>query len=166
MRGPRPIPIVLTARQRTLLAQIVRRPTSPQAEFTRAQIILAAAQATNNQQIAAQLNVHVQTVRTWRGRWAEAADRLSSAEGEAEASVLPDVIHDLLGDAPRPGVPHTFTPEQICQLVALACERPENSGRPVTHWTPNELADEAIKRGLVVSISPRSVGRFLKRGGS
>ena len=30
----------------------------------------------------------------------------------------------------------TFTPEQLCQLMALACESPEVSGRPVTRWTP------------------------------
>jgi hypothetical protein len=47
----------------------------------------------------------------------------------------------------------------------VACEDPQESGRPVTHWTPQELADEAIKRGIVTSISPRSVGRFLKGGG-
>ena len=41
----------------------------------------------------------------------------------------------------------------------------EDSGRPITHWTPPELADEAKKRGIVESISPRSVGRFLGRGG-
>lgn len=42
-------------------------------------------------------------------------------------------------------------------------EKPEKSGRPVSHWTPIELADEAVKRGIVKEISPRSVGHFLKR---
>jgi putative transposase len=45
----------------------------------------------------------------------------------------------------------------------VACEDPQESGRPVTHWTPRELAEEVIKRGIVTSISPRSVGRFLGR---
>jgi putative transposase len=49
--------------------------------------------------------------------------------------------------------------------VALACEDPRDCGRPVTHWSTTELADEAVKRGIVESISPRSVGRFLGRGG-
>jgi putative transposase len=48
--------------------------------------------------------------------------------------------------------------------VALACEAPSESGRPVTHWSTTELADEAIKRGIVEDISARSVGRFLKGG--
>ena len=53
--------------------------------------------------------------------------------------------------------------EQVVKIVAIACESPEKRQRPVSHWTPKELADEAIKRGIVEKISPRSVGRFLKR---
>ena len=36
------------------------------------------------------------------------------------------------------------------------------SGRPITHWTAYELADEVVKRGIVVSISPAQVGRSLR----
>jgi transposase len=70
----------------------------------------------------------------------------------------------VLADAPRSGAPATFSPEQIVQLVAVACEPPEQSGRPIDHWTARELADEVKKRGLVPDISPRTAGRFLKRG--
>jgi putative transposase len=48
------------------------------------------------------------------------------------------------------------------QIMALACEKPEAADRPVSTWTPSELADEAIKRGIVTKISPRTVERFLK----
>jgi putative transposase len=48
----------------------------------------------------------------------------------------------------------------------VACEPPEKCGRPVTHWTPRELADEVKKRSIVSSISARQVGRFLKGGRS
>jgi hypothetical protein len=50
----------------------------------------------------------------------------------------------------------------VVRIVAIACESPEKSERPVSHWTAKELAQEAIKRGIVEKISPRSVGRFLK----
>jgi hypothetical protein len=50
--------------------------------------------------------------------------------------------------------------------MALACEDPQASSLPISHWTPKELANEAIRRGIVSSISPRSVGRFLKGGQS
>lgn len=69
---------------------------------------------------------------------------------------------ERLQDAPRPGAPATFGAEQWCQIMALACEQPEASGRPISHWTPRELADEACKRGIVATISERHVGRFLK----
>ena len=62
----------------------------------------------------------------------------------------------------RPGTPATFSAEQICRIIAVACEEPEESGRPISEWTPRELADEVVKREIVESISPRQVGRFLK----
>lgn len=70
-------------------------------------------------------------------------------------------ITETLSDAPRSGAPATFTPEQIVQVVAVACSDPEESDRPITHWSPRELADEALKRGIVSTISVRTVGRFL-----
>lgn len=73
-------------------------------------------------------------------------------------------IEELLNDLPRAGWAGKFSAEQVTQIIALACEPPADSGRPVTHWTPKELADEAAKRGIVESISPRQVGRFLKDG--
>ena len=70
----------------------------------------------------------------------------------------------VLSDEQRPGGPAKFSLEQIVQIVAVACEQPASSGRPISHWTPRELALEVVKRGIVQEISPRSVGRFLKRG--
>jgi len=75
---------------------------------------------------------------------------------------LGEAVVERLQDAPRPGAPATFQAEQWCPIMALACEPPEASGRPISHWTPRELADEACKRGIVETISARHVGRFLK----
>ena len=47
--------------------------------------------------------------------------------------------------------------------MALACEKPEDSDLPLSHWSQSELAREAVRRGIVDSISHGSVGRFLKR---
>src|SRR4051812_21731924 len=71
-------------------------------------------------------------------------------------------IEDRLRDAPRSGKPSTITAEQICAIVAMACEAPSPSGRPITHWTQREIADEVIKRGIVQRISPRHAARILK----
>ncbi len=72
-------------------------------------------------------------------------------------------MSEHLSDAPRSRAPARITVEQICAIVALACEQPSQSDRPVTHWSQQELADEAMRRGIVEQISQRSVGRFLKR---
>src|SRR5262249_3600715 len=106
------------------------------------------------------------SVRLWRDRWLAAADRLGGAEadGVSEPDLLV-MIEAALDDAPRPGGPATFSPEQIVAIVALACEPPSKSGTPISHWTHAELADEVNKRRIAESISSRSVGRFLKGSG-
>jgi putative transposase len=81
-----------------------------------------------------------------------------------DADTLSDKVVEVLEDRERSGAPSTFTAEQLCQIMAVACEkRPEECGRPVSHWTARELADEAKARGIVAGISPRHVGRFLKK---
>jgi transposase len=164
-RGPQPISVELTERQRAILETMVRSRRRPHDEVQRATIILRSAEGARNRHIAAVLEVSDVTVRLWRMRWAKAASQLAVVEAEAAEETLRGLIQQVLCDAPRGGRPATFTPEQICQVVALACEAPADSGRLGTHWTPWELADEVVKRGMVTSISPRSIGRFLKRRG-
>ncbi len=160
MRGPKPTPIVLTAAKRAVLERLARRESSCQQLVRRVRIVLEAAEGGNNEQVGERLGLYRATVRTWRGRWLEAASRLEAAEAAGERA-LAAAVEEVLCDEPRSGAPPTFTAEQVCQIVALSCEAPRESGREVTHWTPRELAEEAIKRGIVESISARSVGRFL-----
>ncbi len=164
-RGPQPLPIELSLRQQSALRQIVNRPSSSQGLVQRAQIILQANEGVRNLQIAQAEHWDVGTVRKWRKRWSEAEDWLAEVEGEGVSEQpLREAIRQLLTDLPRSGTPAQFSAEQICQIIAVSCETPEQSGRPVTHWTPRELADEVISRGVAASISPRQVGRFLKGG--
>jgi putative transposase len=165
---PQPQVITLSARQQRVVEGIVRRETSTQQQVRRAKIILAAAAGANNEQIARTLGVTDDTVRLWRGRWAAAAEALLAAEAEGGAGddrAVAAIVRGVLADEPRPGAPATFTPEQLCQIMAVACEPPGVSGRPLSHWTPRELADEASTRGIVHRISARTVGRFLVSGG-
>lgn len=165
MPGPRPQPIILTEGQKEMLLQLARRATSTQRLARRARIVLAAAEGYNNEQIADRLGINRETTRLWRGVWLNNKECLDATEQAGEKE-LRQLIEEVLCDRPRSGAPPTFTPEQICSIVALACEDPRESGRPVTHWSTIELADEATKRGIVEEISARSVGRFLGRGGS
>jgi putative transposase len=162
---PQAIALPLSPLQQALLQRLRRRQTADQRLVRRAAILLALAADPCVQATARRLGLNRLTVRHWRDRWLQAAPQLQQAEQEqATEAALLDLIKQLLADAPRPGTPAIFNPEQIVQLVAVACEPPEQSGRPIDHWTHRELADEVQKRGIVKAISPRSAGRFLKRG--
>ena len=162
MPGPLPLSITVSSPQQVILDGLLRQHSCPQALALRIRIVLGAAAGQRNEPLARQLHCTPSTVRKWRARWAAAAAPLAAAE--AEATELQTIIATVLADAPRPGAPDTFTAEQIIQVINLACTPPAAAGRPVERWTPRELADEAVKQGIVTSISPRSVGRFLKAG--
>jgi transposase len=98
----------------------------------------------------------------WRQRWRDAWDALCVWEC-TEPHRLREALLDVLADAPRPGTPAKFTAEQVSQIVALACEAPQLSGRPIDHWTLRELRDEAIKRQIVTDISVSRIGHFLQQ---
>jgi putative transposase len=165
MSGPRPSSITLSARQRSALERLCRCQTASVRLVRRAGVLLALAADPCLERVASGLGLTRVSVRLWRDRWLDFSARLLAAEAEASEQDLLALIEDALGDAPRPGGPATFAPEQIVQIVAVACEPPSKSGRPISHWTHAELADEVKKRHIVKSISPRSVGRFLKGSG-
>jgi putative transposase len=147
--GPTAVEVVLTDEERKELEALVRAGKTPQRIVFRARIILTLAEVGNVTDAAEYLGTRRETARIWREYWIERAGRPTLSR---------------LADAERPGTPARITPEQWCKILALACEEPEKSGRPITHWTPRELAEEAIKREIVTTISPRHVGRFLGSG--
>lgn len=156
MPNPKPIPVKLTEAERQGLKKLVRRHSVGQQIALRGRIVLAAEAGKNNTQIAKEQGTTLSTVRLWRQRWVDlqpiALDDLS--------------VEERLQDLPRPGAPARITPDQVCQITALACEEPEESQRPISHWTAREIADEIMERGIVDHISPRHAARLLKRGGS
>ena len=142
-------PIQLTHEHESELNALVRAHSTPQKLAERARIILLAARGLGVGETAGQLGIWRQTVSTWRRRWRNAD--------------APTGVTERLGDDPRSGAPATFTPEVICRIVALACEDPETLDLPLSHWSQSELARQAVRRGIVESISHGSVGRFLKK---
>jgi transposase len=146
MSGPTAPKIVIPEDERQGLSTLIRAHKTPQHLSFRAHIIQRLARGDNTREVAADLGTTRHTVRRWRRHWLE----------RPECSVI-----ERLQDAPRPGAPATFSTEQWCLIMAIACEPPEDSGRPISHWTPREIADESIKRGVVDTISGRHVSRFL-----
>ena len=166
MPGPQPPAIELSERQQATLEQMQRAVTNPQRLVQRARLVLNMTAGSDNQHAADEVRCHRETARLWRTRWLAAGPRLAMAEAKGcSDKELHALIVALLDDEPRPGVPAKFTAEQLARLVAIACEEPSGSERPISHWTPRELADELVKRQVVSSISVRQVGRFLKSAG-
>jgi len=147
MPGPKAPPVDLTEDERQELLALIRAHKTPQHFRFRAQIILHLADGHNAHEVARRLGTSRLTVRRWRRHW---LTRPNCS------------VPERLQDAPRAGTPATFSVEQWCQIMALACAAPADSERPISHWTPREVAAEAIKRGIVETISERHVGRFLK----
>lgn len=143
-----PLPLRLKEAEREQLQQLINRYSTPQQIAIRASIIILADEGQNHREIARSLNISRDMARLWRKRWLEDAQK--------------DIpVAERLADAQRPGGPTTFSLEQILQLFAIACEKPEDYGRPISHWTARDLAEEMVKLGIVTSISPRHVGRLM-----
>jgi putative transposase len=161
-RGPRPIPLKLSRAQGAILEKIIGRPSNSQQLVKRAQIIQYADKGLRNEEIARKLRISAPTVIKWRRRWATSQEQRDEIEKSAEPSELEEALIAVLADESRSGAPLKFQAEEVCQIMAIACEEPSASGRPVSEWTPRELADEVVKRNIVSSISVRQTGRFLK----
>ena len=156
MRGRKPAKIELSEKVRQELEKLAARHTTGQQKAQRARIILKAAEGKNHAEIAQELNMSIDMATLWRGRWLAL-----SGVGLDDLSV-----EERLEDLPRPGAPSGLSADQVCQIEQMACEAPDKAGRPISHWTGREIADEMIKRGIVTYISRRHAARLLKKGGS
>lgn len=156
MSGPKPPMIELSDNEREELNSLLRRHSTPQQLTLRARIVLLAADGLNNGQIVRMLGVSRDMAQLWRGRWLG-----------LQAASLDDLsVEERLTDVPRSGAPPRISAEAVCQIVALACEAPAESGRPISQWSSREIADEIQRRGIIEEISPRHAARLLKRGTS
>lgn len=138
----------VSAQEQEVLEDVIKRRGSPQGLVTRAKVILMSSQRQVYGTIADGLGIGTRVITRWTHRW--------EADQEAGVPVLARLV-----DLPRSGRPSEITPEQLCKLVALACESPEDHGLPITHWTREELAIAAIRQGIVETISGRHMGRLL-----
>ena len=134
--------IILSAADETILTARAHSARAAHRDVIRARIVLAAADGKANAVIAADLGLHVDTVRKWRRRFCEHG------------------LHGL-ADRPRSGRPSRFTPVQVVEVKALACTPPPDHGVPLARWSVAELATEAVGQGLVEAVSPATVRRWL-----
>jgi transposase len=142
MPAPCATPVTLAAADRHRLKKMAYGHKTPYRDRARATIVVQAARGRSNHQIAGQTGLHIDTVRCWRDRFA--------AQGMAG-----------LADRKRTGRPPRFTPLQLTQVKALACQLPAESGTPLAAWSCPELAREAVERGILPAVSASSIRRIL-----
>ncbi|MFF3128321.1 helix-turn-helix domain-containing protein [Streptomyces sp. NPDC057908] len=106
-------PIVLTTAEHERLKKMAYGHKTEHRLRCRAQIVLHAARGRSNARIAHETSLHLDTVRAWRGRFAHGG--------------LP-----ALADRKRSGRPARFTPVQIAETQALACQLPAETGVPLS----------------------------------
>lgn len=156
--------IILSDKQRNFLKEISKAYTSSQAHQLRAQIVLMSEEGCTQRKIMSELKTTHITVQRWRSRWSNSREILSAYDMELTGSEYRKAVLQILTDSPRSGCPGKFNPEQICQIINVACEQPEESDLALSHWTLSELAEELVRRGIVESISTSQLCVFLKSG--
>lgn len=158
--------IALSELEKTLLVKISRAHTSSIREVERSSMILMMSEGLGNKPASAKTGYSIYQFRLWRARWLSFRAKFARVKSETEPKKLSyeleKCIRLCLCDLPRPGSPCTFTSEQYCRIIAISLEAPALSDRPISEWTAREIADEAIKRGIVERISKSQVRSFLK----
>ncbi|WEO93097.1 helix-turn-helix domain-containing protein [Streptomyces sp. FXJ1.172] len=144
MPVPAALPITLTAAERQRLKKAAYDHKTPHQARVRSQIVLMASRGRSNARIAVEVGVHVDTMRTWRRRFADGG--------------LP-----ALADCRRGGRPARLTPVQVAEAKALACQLPAETGVPLARWSCPELAAELTARGVTDTVSASTVRRWLRQ---
>ncbi len=144
-------PLILSCQERDLLTKLANSQASEHRLVLRASIILEAASGSSSRQIARELNLHHKTVARWRSRY------LERRQDAPQAGVIL-----WLSDGKRTGRKPDFAPEFWVDVLKIATMDPNELGRPITHWTSQEIADEIVLGGSTGSIHRATVSRFLK----
>lgn len=142
MPAPRARQITLTAAERRRLKALAYSHTAAYQQVIRARIVRDAAYGYSNAKISHRQGVNIDTVRRWRARYAD--------EGLAG-----------LADRQRSGRPPRFTPVQVAEVKALACQLPAETAVPLSRWSCPDLAGEAVSRGIAPAISASTIRRIL-----
>jgi transposase len=103
---------------------------------------LLANEGLGNLEIAHTLGCSKDTVGKWRRRYHERGPK-------------------ALRDQPRSGRPRRFSPEQVSRVLEKATQWPRDNGIPFSHWDSTALAELAVAAGIVESVHPTTIWRWL-----
>jgi len=137
-----PLPVTLSESERASLQTCIHTGKANARTFTRARVLLKAAEGWTDQQICEAFDISRNTsIRV----------RQSYLEGGLEA-----VLHDKRQQRYR----QALTGGQAAHLLAITCS-PAPTGHD--HWTMRLLAGKAVELGFVEAISPETIRQLLKK---
>ncbi len=160
----------LSKRQYDILDKYVRKRSTSNHEVKRIKIVLKGSEGQSNFSISKEIDLGVYPIAKWRNRWLSSYEEIQiyeqgeSGQGVSDKDLLKKML-SVLQDLPRTGAPARLSMSQKQQIVALACCAPSDYGIPITSWTHEMLAHIAKAEKIVENISPRYVGKILKKSG-
>ncbi len=140
-----PLPVTLSESERASLHTFIHAGKANARTFTRARVLLKAAEGWTDQQICAAFDISRNTAIRVRQMYLE--------------SGLEAVLHDKRQQRYR----QALTGGQAAHLIAMTCS-PAPTGHD--HWTVRLLAGKAVELGFVESISPETIRQLLKKTNS
>src|ERR1700694_1361628 len=140
-----PIPIPLTESERASLHTFIHAGKANARTFTRARVLLKAAEGWTEQHICEGFGISRNTSIRVRKLYLEGG--------------LETVLHDKRQQRYR----QALTGGQAAHLIAITCS-PAPTGHD--HWTVRLLAGKAVELGFVESISPETIRQLLKKTNS
>lgn len=167
-RGKSPPKVLLSKRQKSILANYYNKRNISVQEKQRVGIVLQAHAGKSDLAISRDLQITPGTVSRWRNRWVNSYEQLREFEQEQSSASssgreLLDKMLEILSDHARSGAPIRISVEEKQQLIALACKKPKEFGIPITQWNRGMLAKVAMAEGIIEKISPRYVSEVLKK---
>ncbi|NJM73387.1 MAG: helix-turn-helix domain-containing protein [Scytonema sp. RU_4_4] len=154
MATPTATPITLTDIEKEVLKHVAQTKGNAKVGL-RARIILYAAEGKTNTAISQEVGMSITQVGTWRKKWAESVETTQQSTSWEE---LVEKTEAILSS--KAGRPKLCEQQQVAQIVEISCRYPQQRSK---HAQNELIASEAINRGIVRKISPRSVGRLLRK---
>lgn len=151
----------LSAKIQSILTGFSNSRTASAFLVKRSKIILLAAQATSNKDIALKLGIHHNTVSLWRRRFIDSESVLAFVEAELPDD-LKELLTTILSDEYRSGAPRTYSSNVRSRIKIVACQNPEDYGFTISHWNLPCLRLALIDAGIVDDISYGAIYNILK----
>ena len=155
----------VSERQLILIKQLIRAGKVGPRMVKRLKVVELASEGISNYQINKLIDLQKNMVGIWRKRWAAKVNNLTRLEMKHKLSDsdLRKQILNCLSDEPRSGSPARITLSQKNQIVALACEKPEDHGVPISQWNLSLLTSVVKEKNIVKEISRSTVGEIIKK---